>query len=43
MIACLEEIAFNKGYISKADLENLSKEVSGDYRDYLLSLIKNRT
>jgi glucose-1-phosphate thymidylyltransferase len=42
MIACLEEIAFNKGYISKKDLEELSGDVSGDYKDYLLSLIKNR-
>jgi glucose-1-phosphate thymidylyltransferase len=40
MIACLEEIAFNKGYISKQDLEKLAQEVSGEYRDYLLSLIK---
>jgi glucose-1-phosphate thymidylyltransferase len=40
MIACLEEISFNKGYISKQDLKNLCKEFSGSYRDYLLSLIK---
>ncbi|MDR2860882.1 MAG: glucose-1-phosphate thymidylyltransferase RfbA [Elusimicrobiota bacterium] len=40
MIACLEEIAFNKGYISKQDLEKLSGQVNGDYRDYLLTLIK---
>ncbi|MDR2773075.1 MAG: glucose-1-phosphate thymidylyltransferase RfbA [Elusimicrobiota bacterium] len=40
MIACLEEIAFNRGCISKEELLSLSKELSGTYRDYLLALIK---
>ncbi|MDR2709461.1 MAG: glucose-1-phosphate thymidylyltransferase RfbA [Elusimicrobiota bacterium] len=40
MIACLEEIAFKKGYIQRQDLLKLSQEVSGEYRDYLLTLAK---
>ncbi len=40
-IACLEEIAFNCGYINNAELELLaSKASNNEYGDYLLSLIK---
>ena len=42
-IACLEEIAYRKGYISKADVENLAKPLAkNSYGQYLLKIIKER-
>ncbi len=39
-IACLEEIAFNCGYINKSELELLaSKASNNEYGEYLLSLL----
>lgn len=41
-IACLEEIAYKKGYISKEDLLNLSKPLlKTDYGKYIEKLCKN--
>lgn len=37
-IACLEEIAFNKAFISAEQLEKLGREMKNPYGDYLLSL-----
>ena len=38
-IACLEEIAWRKGYISSATLESLAHAYSNDYKPYLLALL----
>ena len=39
-IACLEEIAFNKGFISAEELESLAEKLKkSDYGKYLLSLL----
>lgn len=39
-IACLEEIAYQKGYISKDDIKTLAKDLEkNQYGQYLLSLI----
>ena len=39
-IACIEEIAFNNGWISKKQVEDIAKTYeSNDYGDYLLSII----
>ena len=39
-IACIEEIAFNNGWISKKQVEDIAKIYeSNDYGDYLLSII----
>lgn len=35
MIACLEEIAFNKSFISRADLLQLAAPMKNEYGDYL--------
>ena len=41
-IACLEEIAYKKGYISKEELLNLSKSLlKTDYGKYIEKLCKN--
>ena len=40
-IACIEEIAFEKGYISKEQLIAIAQEYRGnDYGKYLLKLVK---
>jgi glucose-1-phosphate thymidylyltransferase len=40
-IACLEEIAFNKGWISEKQIKSIANTLSkNSYGDYLLSLIK---
>ena len=39
-IACLEEIAFNKGWTSEAELEKQAKQYSNSYGEYLLGLIE---
>jgi glucose-1-phosphate thymidylyltransferase len=42
-IACLEEIAYRKGYISKTDVEDLAKPLAkNSYGQYLLKIIKER-
>jgi len=42
MIACLEEIAYRAGYISKAQLEALGKTFAGNsYGQYILDLVRN--
>lgn len=42
-IACLEEIAYRKGYITRTDVENLAKPLSkNSYGQYLLKIIKER-
>ncbi|MGV6945604.1 glucose-1-phosphate thymidylyltransferase RfbA [Sphingobacterium kyonggiense] len=38
-VACLEEIALNKGYISKDQLRNQISELKGVYYDYLKKLV----
>ena len=41
-IACLEEIAYNKGWINKKDIEESANKLKNtDYGKYLLNLIKN--
>lgn len=39
-IACLEEVAFHKGFITAEQLEILAQQVPHDYREYLLQLLK---
>jgi glucose-1-phosphate thymidylyltransferase len=42
-VACLEEIAYNKGFITKDQLINLAKTMSKNhYGEYLLNLIKEK-
>ncbi len=38
-IACLEEVAWRKGFIDNAALERLANAYKNDYKDYLLSLL----
>ena len=40
-VACLEEIALSKGYLSKADLEQQIAGSKGVYYDYLKRLLKD--
>jgi len=37
-IACIEEIAFNQGFISKNKLSQLAKSYKNEYGDYLMNL-----
>ena len=39
-IACLEEIAFAKGFITAEDLEKLARRFNNSYGQYLLSLLR---
>jgi len=42
-IACLEEIAYNKGYITKDQLITLAQSTSKNhYGEYLMNLVKGR-
>ena len=41
-IACLEEVAFNKGFISAEQLETLAKGFNNNYGYYLLGLLGRR-
>jgi glucose-1-phosphate thymidylyltransferase len=41
-IACLEEVAYFKGFISEAELERLAHEFPNSYGSYLLSLLGSR-
>ena len=39
-IACIEEVAYNMGFITKNDLWKLAESLpKGAYRDYLLTLL----
>ncbi|MEO2022412.1 MAG: sugar phosphate nucleotidyltransferase, partial [Pirellulaceae bacterium] len=38
-IACLEEVAYHKGFIDEAQLIQLAKEIGNEYGAYLESLI----
>jgi glucose-1-phosphate thymidylyltransferase len=38
-IACPEEIAFNSGFITAADLERLARQYNNSYGQYLLTLL----
>jgi len=39
-IACIEEVAYNMGFITKDDLMKLAESLpKGAYRDYLLTLL----
>lgn len=38
-VACLEEIAFRKGFIDALALESLGNKIGGEYGDYLLGLV----
>jgi len=40
-IACLEEVAYNKGFIDAAQLERLASRLRNDYGAYLLGLLSN--
>ena len=41
-IACLEEIAFNKGYISKKELLSIAKSIGdNNYGKYLMNKVNN--
>ena len=39
-IACLEEIAFSKGFITAQNLENLAQRFNNSYGQYLLNLLR---
>ena len=39
-IACIEEIAFRKGFIDAAQLERLGQAINNDYGRYLLDVLK---
>ncbi|MFP6753468.1 MAG: glucose-1-phosphate thymidylyltransferase, partial [Pirellulaceae bacterium] len=38
-IACLEEVAYRKGFIDAAQLEQLAGELNNEYGQYLLDLL----
>ena len=39
-IACIEEIAYRMGYISKEKLLNLSKKYNNEYGEYMQKILK---
>jgi glucose-1-phosphate thymidylyltransferase len=39
-IACIEEVAYHKGFITAEQLEKLAREVPNDYGQYLLALLR---
>jgi glucose-1-phosphate thymidylyltransferase len=41
-IACLEEIAYRKGFIDAERLERIANQMNNDYGEYLLGLIASR-
>jgi glucose-1-phosphate thymidylyltransferase len=42
-IACIEEVAFRMGYISRRELENLAKMLPNDYGGYLRMILQEPT
>jgi glucose-1-phosphate thymidylyltransferase len=40
-IACLEEVAFRKGFISAAQLRHLAEHAHDEYRQYLLDVAES--
>lgn len=43
-VACLEEIAYTKGYITKAQLQELAKPLlKNQYGEYLMNLLERRS
>ena len=43
-VACLEEIAYNRGYITKAQLQELAKPLlKNQYGEYLMNLMERRS
>ncbi len=40
-VACLEEIAFNKGFIDAAQLERLGRGMKNPYGQYLLEILES--
>ena len=39
-IACIEEIAYHKGFINAEQLAELAQDVPNDYGQYLLQLLE---
>ena len=39
-IACIEEVAYHKGFITAGQLEKLAHQVPNDYGQYLLQILK---
>ena len=39
-VACLEEVAFHKGFIDAAQLESLARPLRNSYGDYLRELLQ---
>ena len=40
-IACIEEVAYNKGFIDLEQLDRLAKPMQNQYGDYLRELVRN--
>ena len=38
-IACIEEVAYRKGFINADQLAALAQQIGGDYGDYLSGLV----
>jgi len=41
-VACIEEVAYRMGYIDASQVTKLAQNYSGDYRDYLQAIAKER-
>ena len=41
-IACVEEIAFAKGFINEAQMARLIGDMKGAYREYLIKVLEER-
>jgi glucose-1-phosphate thymidylyltransferase len=41
-VACIEEVAFNKGFITARELEQLARSLNNAYGQYLLGLLSER-
>jgi len=41
-VACIEEVAYRMGYIDASQVVKLAQNYSGDYRDYLQAIAKER-
>ncbi|MCK5493011.1 MAG: glucose-1-phosphate thymidylyltransferase, partial [Candidatus Omnitrophica bacterium] len=39
-IGCIEEIAYNMGFINKEQLKSIAQKVNTNYGDYLLQIIR---